>query len=298
VARLAGADRFRVLEAPAVPLLSFTPHAAAAALLSVLPVRRGAAATAALAGSALAAVVLPRAVRHRQPPASGPVLRVLTANLLAGQASAAAVTALARRHNADVVFLQEVTGTAVRRLSQAGLPGLLRHQVTDIRDGGRPGSAIYARYPLTSGLRLAPVPVAQPTARLELPSGQHAELVCVHPHAPDGRPARWRTARWREELAVLPGPADPADPPLLLAGDFNATADHAQFRRLLRLGHLDAAAQLGRGLIPTWGPSGKPALLTLDHILVDPRCAVLAVSVHPLPGSDHRAVFAEIRLPG
>jgi endonuclease/exonuclease/phosphatase family metal-dependent hydrolase len=52
--------------------------------------------------------------------------------------------------------------------------------------------------------------------------------------------------------------------------------------------------------VPTWGPwiRGCPALLALDHVLADPRCAVGAVSVHPLPGSDHRAVRAEIRLPG
>ena len=89
----------------------------------------------------------------------------------------------------------------------------------------------------------------------------------------------------------------PADPPRVLAGDFNATADHAQFRRLLRLGHVDAAGRAGNGLAPTWGPAGKLALLTLDHVLVDPRCAVLAASVHHLPGSDHRAVYTEIRLP-
>jgi endonuclease/exonuclease/phosphatase (EEP) superfamily protein YafD len=85
----------------------------------------------------------------------------------------------------------------------------------------------------------------------------------------------------------------------VLAGDFNATADHARFRRVLRPGHVDAAARVGRGLIPTWGPEpwGRPALLTLDHVLVDPGCTVLAVSVHRLPGSDHRAVYAEFRLP-
>jgi len=33
-------------------------------------------------------------------------------------------------------------------------------------------------------------------------------------------------------------------------------------------------------------------------VLLDPRCAVQDVSVHPLPGSDHRAVYAEFRLPG
>jgi endonuclease/exonuclease/phosphatase (EEP) superfamily protein YafD len=68
---------------------------------------------------------------------------------------------------------------------------------------------------------------------------------------------------------------------------------------VLRRGHVDAAARLGRGLVPTWGPEpeGRPSLLTIDHVLVDPGCAVQAVSVHPLPGSDHRAVYAEFRLP-
>jgi endonuclease/exonuclease/phosphatase (EEP) superfamily protein YafD len=296
VARLAAVDRFVALEAPSAPLLSFTPQVAAGALAASLLLRpRSAAATAALSGSALAAVLLPRAIRRTQPRADGPVLRVLTANLLVGSASAEAVVGLVRRTGADVLFLQELTDTAVRRLSQARLTDLLPHQMTDVRGDRRSGSGIYARFPLTSGLRLTPFSAARPTARLELPAGQHAELVCVHPNPPNGRPWRRRVTRWRTELALLP---PPADPPRVIAGDFNATADHAQFRRLLRLGHIDAAAQLGRGLIPTWGPKGRPAVLTLDHVLLDPRCAVLAVSVHHVPGSDHRAVYAEFRLPG
>jgi endonuclease/exonuclease/phosphatase family metal-dependent hydrolase len=55
---------------------------------------------------------------------------------------------------------------------------------------------------------------------------------------------------------------------------------------------------VGRGLVPTWSPWGSPALVTIDHVLVDPRCEVREFSVHPLPGSDHRAVYAEFRLPG
>jgi len=39
-------------------------------------------------------------------------------------------------------------------------------------------------------------------------------------------------------------------------------------------------------------------VLTLDHVLVDRGCAVLACSVHAIPGSDHRAVYAAIQLPG
>jgi endonuclease/exonuclease/phosphatase (EEP) superfamily protein YafD len=295
VARLAGADQIRRLEAPAAPLMSFTPHVTAAALLgSALLRRRGAATTAGLTGAALAAVVLPRAIRHPQPQAAGPVLRVLTANLMTGRAVAEAVVGLVRRQDADVLFLQELPGPAVTRLEQAGLRDLLPYVVTDAGAGAR-GSGIYARFPLGRGLRLTPTRAAQPTARLELGSGRCVELVCVHSAPPNPPSSRLRVARWREELGILP---PPADPPRVLAGDFNATADQAQFRRLLRKGHVDAAHETGNGLVPTWGPRGKPALLTIDHVLVDPRCAVLATSVHDLPGSDHRAVYAEFRLPG
>ncbi len=301
VVRLAGADRFRRLEAPAVPLLSFTPHVAVAALLGSLPLRRnGVAAATAFAGVTLTAVVLPRAIKRPQPRVRGPVLRVLTANLLAGRASAETIVGLVRRKGVDVLFLQELTDAAVTRLKQAGLNDLLPHEVTDTAGGSSSGSGIYARLRLSGGLSLTVISVAQPTARLELPGGQCVELVCVHPSPPaPSAPAlllssRRRVATWRAELAVLP-PA--ADPPRVLAGDFNATVDHAQFRRLLRLGHADAACQTGHGLVPTWGPWGRPAILTIDHVLVDARCAVLATSVHPLPGSDHRAVYAEFRLP-
>jgi endonuclease/exonuclease/phosphatase (EEP) superfamily protein YafD/SAM-dependent methyltransferase len=294
-ARLAGADRIRSVEAPVAPLLAFTPQVAAAALLSpVLLRRKGAAATAALAGAALAAVVLPRALKCRQPRADGALLRVLTANLLAGRAAEDALVGLVRQKNVDVLFVQELTDTAVNRLKQAGLNDLLPHEIIDVRGPSASGSGIYARLPLTDGLQLAPNAMAQPTARIELGDGQCAELVCVHAQPPNP-PVRARVARWRRELAALPVPSDP---PRVLAGDFNATVDHAAFRRVLRRGHIDAATEMGRGLIPTWGPLGGPALLTLDHVLIDPRCAVQAASVHRLPGSDHRAVYAEFRLPG
>jgi len=234
-----------------------------------------------------------RGARRMQPAASGPVLRVLTVNLLHGRADAEAVVALVRRTGADVLFLQELTGDAVTRLKQAGLGDLMSQKAPGLR--GRPhGSGIYSRFPLSDGPPLMPVHAAQPTAVLELPGGEVVELACVHPHPPRPPWSR-RVARWRQELAVLP---PPGELPRVLAGDFNATLDHAVFRSVLRLGYADAALQAGNALTPTWGPAGRPALITIDHVLVDRRCAVLASAVHAVPGSDHRAVYAEVGLPG
>ena len=292
-ARLAGADRLRFAEAQAVPLLSFTPQVTAGAWIGALLLRgAGPAAMAAAAGAALTAAVGPRAVPCRQPPAAGPVLRVLTANLLAGRAEAEAVTGLVRRTHADVLFVQELTGQAAARLERAGLGDLLPHRVAQ----PVPHGSIYARYPLSGGQLPAPLPAVRCTARLDLPSGQCVELACIHVAPPKPPWSLVAAARWRSQLAALPAPGDS---PCILAGDFNATLDHAQFRRLLRRGYADAASQAGHGLSPTWGPRPGQAPGPARH---QPRphgrhCAVLATSVHRLAGSDHRALFAQLRFP-
>lgn len=296
-ARLAGADRLRFAQAWAVPLLSFTPQAAAGAWASALLLRsKGPAAGAAAAGAALTAAVGSRAIPSRQPAAGGPVLRVLTANLLVGRAAADALVDLARRKQADVLFVQELTDEAAGRLQQAGLSDLLPHRVTQATPHGTRGSGIYARFPLTDRPRAAPMSPARCTARLDLPSGQFVDLICIHTASPKPPWSPPATARWRGQLAALP---PPGDIPLILAGDFNATLDHAQFRRLLRLGYVDAASQAGNGLVPTWGPRAhrRLSLLAIDHVLIDRRCAVLTTSAHRLTGSDHRALYAELRLP-
>jgi endonuclease/exonuclease/phosphatase (EEP) superfamily protein YafD len=293
-ARLAGADRLRFAEAWAVPLLSFTPQVTAGAWAGPLLLRgAGPAAAAAAAGAALTAAVGPRAVPSRQPPAAGPVLRVVTANLLAGRAVAEAVAELACRTHADVLFVQELTGDAAAGLQRAGLGELLPHQVT--QPGPHARGSIYARYPLRGAPPAARPSAARCTARLDLPSGQFVQLACIHA-APPKPWSPGAAARWRSQLAALPAPGGS---PRILAGDFNATLDHAQFRRLLRSGYLDAASQAGHGLSPTWGPrpGRRPALLAIDHVLIDRRCAVLATSAHWLTGSDHRALYAELRLP-
>jgi endonuclease/exonuclease/phosphatase family metal-dependent hydrolase len=296
-ARIAAADRVQRTEGPVVPFISFTPQVAKAAPWAALGLQlagqRRPAATTAAAAAALRLVVRSRAMFRMQPGASGPMLRVLTFNMFFGRGDAEVLVARVRQLSPDVLFLQELTADAVTRLKQAGLEELLPHNQVELRGGPR-GSGIYSRFPLGEGVPVPPAHAAQPTALLEVPGGHQVELICVHSATPASEHGG-AAARWRADLAALPAPDGR---PRIMAGDFNATLDHAAFRGVLGRGYADSGQQAAGGLTPTWGmPPGKRAVLTLDHVLVDRGCAVLGYSVHIIPGSDHRAVYAEIQLP-
>lgn len=275
-------------------LMTVTPYGAVlAALTALLLIRRNrpAALVAALTCVAMAACVAPRLISAEQPTANGAPLRVLTANLF-GRGDARAVVDLVRTHDVEVFTALELTPAAVERLDAAGLKELLPHRVLQ-PESGATGSGIYAKHPVTelTGL-FTPIGHNMPAATMTLPGGSKVEIVAIHPNPPLGRMEQ----EWNTVLRTLP-PASPSAV-RVLAGDFNASLDHRAFRDLLDRGYLDAADQLGKGLIPTW-PNFRvvPPIITIDHIVADRRVAVRRVEIADVPGSDHRAVFADLRLP-
>jgi len=278
---------------PLVPLMAFTPVAAAGAALLVAVAAALRQRTAALAAAGLAAAlvvtVTPRAVGGPTD-AAGPRLRVLTVNMRYGGGSPDALVALARR--ADVLSVQELTPELARALDAAGLPDVMPERVVDARRGSE-GIGLYAHRPLerrtVPGRRHNPLVAAA----LAVGGGLVVEVVAVHSTAP----VRWQVGAWRDDLRALPS-ATPRGPLRVLAGDFNATLDHAELRRLLDTGYEDAAAEIGAGLRGTW-PAGRrlPPPVAIDHVLADPRIGVRAYSVQAIPGTDHRAVLAELVLP-
>ena len=291
VMRLAGLER----GFPLVPLLAYTPYAAGAAVvvavIALLLRRRGAAAVGALAAVTLVAMVAPRAIGGDGPQPRGPTLRVLSANVAAGSVPADVLVDLARRERADLLSVQELTQGYAERLEAAGLGRLLPFSVLEPRRQYA-GTGLYAR------TRLTPRPPVEAgfvmaVARAERPA---FEVVAVHPPAPLRRNTM---GFWRRGLRALP-PAAPAagGPVRILAGDFNATLDHRELRRLIGTGYRDAADAVGAGLRGTW-PSGtrRTPPVTIDHVLADERVGVRSVTVRDLPGSDHKAVVAELVLP-
>jgi endonuclease/exonuclease/phosphatase (EEP) superfamily protein YafD len=296
VIRLTGADRLPGFGVPVTPLLSLTPYVAVAAPLPIICAavlrRRRATVVAGVVAAGLLAAVLPRAFAADQPRVTGPTIRVLSGNLMFGRVAPEYLYALIKRTHADVVSLQELTPDEVDGLGKAGLGRLLPYQNLDPR-WEADGSGIYSRFPLKT---LPPQPgtsVAMPKAEVDLPGGRRLEVTAVHPLPPISRSA---FGRWRHDLRGLPA-ADPDGPVRVLAGDYNASLDHVMLRSVIGRGYVDVADQAGEGLNPTWGVSMYGPPLSLDHILVDRRCAVRRVSIHDLPGSDHRAVLAELRLP-
>lgn len=285
---------------PMVPLLSFTPYVAAAALVPVglaLIARRwlplGLALVAILA---LALAVVPRTRPAPLPAAArdGTPLRVVTANAFLGKADARALLRFLAREIVDVLAVQELTPQFAAELERAGILGLLPNAELVPRRGPL-GAGIYAAFPLrrVGSLERQVRGTRAPIAELRLPSGSSAQLIVAHPDPPSSPD---QVAGWSEGLAAIPAPRERI--PTIVAGDFNATLDHAALREVLDRGYVDAAAARGMGLSPTW-PSGAllPPPVTIDHILVSRQIGVADVETHFLEGSDHRALSAELLVP-
>jgi endonuclease/exonuclease/phosphatase family metal-dependent hydrolase len=307
VLRASGAER----GFPLVPAMSFTPYTAATSVLPLAAAVRAGSRTAGLmaaaSGAVLAGTVLPR--RRHSPHAAfpgnaagrsavpdGPRLRIATASLRRGLVRPDPVLDLVRRLDVDVLSVQELTPRSERALRAAGIGELLpwAHVIP-----ARPGSvasasgAIWTRVPARAA-GAVPGVFEQPTVSIDVPGAQAIEVTAIHTAPPATSPRAVRD--WAADLAALP----PPDTGVLrvLAGDFNATLDHAALRAVLRAGWADAAQRRGRGLAWTWRPLRlRWPRLALDHVLVDPRIGVAAVDLVHLPGSDHRALVVDLVLP-
>jgi endonuclease/exonuclease/phosphatase (EEP) superfamily protein YafD len=293
VLRAAGRDG----PAPLPAVVVWIPYAAPALvvlLLLALALRLPLAAAVAVALLAVQLAWL--APRFSAEPAvtsgSGPRLRVMVANVLAGGATAGAVAAAVREERPDVLALVELTPKLAAALGDTDLPDHLPFQVLDSYPNPG-GVGLYARRPLDGGGRLGATHLPGLRATVELDGGHRVGVFTVHAFPP--RPGT--TELWRDDLETVRAAAAGHPGPLVVVGDFNATADHAGFRALRDAGLRDAHDVRGRGLVRTWPARGPlPPLLHLDHVLVSADLAVLAVRERPIRGSDHLAVVADLAL--
>lgn len=201
-------------------------------------------------------------------------VRVLSANVYAGNEEPGRYAEDIRRSGADIIFLQEATPTFLGALDRTGAIGDLPHRVVVTR--ADPFAAVVAsRWPLLAQdvveLHGRPVLVR---ATVEV-AGVPVRLYAVHVVAPFGgnRPA------WARELRAVADAVRAEQGRVVVAGDFNATWGNREFRRLLDSGLTDGAAARGRPFQMTWPRDRRlvPALARIDHVLTTAGLTVTGI---------------------
>ncbi|MFC7305825.1 endonuclease/exonuclease/phosphatase family protein [Streptomyces monticola] len=226
-------------------------------------------------------------------PAGAPVaqLRVLTSNVEFGGATDELIAAV-HREKPDLVFVQECDlpcSTALKERLGDRFPHRSLVEAT-----GAEGSAVLSRYPLRPAAGVAGT-LGMPGAVAEV-EGHDVRLQLAHPMPP----VPGGVDLWRSELGALRDyAAQGAGTPTVLAGDFNASQDHAAFRRILDTGLRDSTRLAGGSRTPTWPSVTAPPLgAQIDHVLVSRDFAAHDARFLDLAGTDHRSLVVDLTLYG
>ena len=227
-------------------------------------------------------------------------LTVMNINSEFGQAEATEIVRLVRENGVGLLTVQEHSQALEDRLAAAGLPELLPNRHSDPTDDAG-GSAIYSAHRIEAVGVLPDTPFQMPIVRLTVEgTGAPAVLEVANVHAL--APVDVRVDQWRSDLSALARLAGrPGN--RLMVGDFNATYDHSEFRALLDGGPdgrkmVDIGTAVGMRLIPTWPMEGQwlPGI-AIDHLVTSPGITGSGYAVHRVPGTDHAAILATLRLP-
>jgi endonuclease/exonuclease/phosphatase (EEP) superfamily protein YafD len=213
---------------------------------------------------------------------------VASANIYVQNRSDEEATATLAEIDADVLAVVELTPQARSVLDGEGLVDRYPHHIEDPQRGGF-GSAIYSKFPILDSEVLDLQGATMSRASIDAPGGP-VTVVAVHTLQPLNG-----LGPIRGQLELLGDVAERSGEPVIFAGDFNATRQHAAFRGLLERGLHDAHLERGRGLATSWPVNRRvPPFALIDHIVMSPELATLDVRELDVPGSDHRAVVATL----
>lgn len=215
---------------------------------------------------------------------------VMQSNLYFGEADADVVVRSVRDNDIELLTLEELTPEMLLRLEAAGLDAELPYRYLAPLGGGA-GGGIFSRHPLQDGVTLAGFELANLRATMLHPQRGPVTVFQFHPVPPPLNFAAWvdEMDRIRELLAATSGPA-------IVGADFNATFDHYAYRQLLTGRFADAAELAGAGRLTSWPEEPSwGSVIGIDRVLVAEGQAE-DVRTLVVPGSDHRAVIARLRL--
>ena len=222
--------------------------------------------------------------------------RIMTLNTCNGQASAEEIVRICREQNVEILCLQEIGGTMLDDLAEAGIYEILPYRVvsdaaSQVDNGGKNGIWCAAEVSNVTTNLVDIATSAMPAVDITMGSTE-IRVVSVHPNSPV-RGAQDLWSKGLESIQSLGGYAHN----YLLMGDFNSTWDHARFRELLGTSFVDAGEQAGEGFHMTYPSNSKiPSLIEIDHIVYsrDSGIAVSDLQAIEVPGTDHKALLATL----
>jgi endonuclease/exonuclease/phosphatase (EEP) superfamily protein YafD len=290
-----------------VLLEAFSPFAAPLYVLGLLPLvvlvvrRSGGNAVRVVSGLVVAALALqvwwlaPLFTADHGP--GGRSLVVMNANLYEARADIPSLMRTVAEQHVDVLVTEEIDRWRHTLLERAGAERLLPYTAGATKDGST-STYVFSKYPI-SNVRDLQLGYGGYVMTLAAPTGD-VTLLAVHPYRTLGS----GSAGWRRDLATIDRTVHGTDGPIIAAGDFNATLDHAPFRAILDGGVGDATDRAGSGWLRTWPSDGQrhmlglpvPPLFQLDHVLVTADVGVRRTWTEPIEGSDHRALLADLTL--
>ncbi len=223
---------------------------------------------------------------------------VLTLNTLGGEAGPDQVAAAAAETGAAVLALPETSEANARLVAEhlaasTGTSFQLFVQQTGKWESS--STALLVSEDLGEYTQVDAPATAHGAVRAEPADGDGPILLAVHPISPHA-PGRAMDS-WRADLRAVTEPCR-SESDVIIAGDFNATLDHAPMRDIGTC--VDASVEGGVGGVATW-PAQLPRLVGahIDHILVDGEHYVVDdAAVLDVGDSDHRAVVAHVSRAG
>ncbi len=221
-------------------------------------------------------------------------LRLLTQNLEYGDPDA--VLDVVEADQVDVLVLADTTAATLEPVLASRLVEILPHAVGVDPPGG---TVVLSRFPLRDDKRISDGGDSR-VMTLDIPDLGPIDLVVLHPTQPQHQP-KWTDDHQRIRTFLEDRYGIRPDTPVIVAGDLNATLDHAPMRALAGLGYTDAAVQVNAGWLPTWPEDGSaqrlgvtlPPIAAIDHVLTSPALAVTGLSKVDV-GSDHLGLVAGI----
>lgn len=210
-----------------------------------------------------------------------------------GTLDASRLDLIVKEHHPDVIVLPERDAVDIRVAAHA--LGYRAHSAPDAGfSSGYLGDIQPTSMLVSESWQGAWIPAEAPSTAFGTVSvaNDQIQLVGLHTAPPlPGMMGRWSADLDGVNQFLRVAPARP----VMMAGDFNATARHGLIPA--GSGYHDAAAGCGWAAPGTW-PVNLPAELgaPIDHVLVSDGIAPLGCRLIEVPGADHRGVLVTLAL--